>query len=275
LLLGATSHLAHVEVGSKAPAYNPTMHVEHLGDGGPRVLLVHGGIVPGWQTWEAQRPLAEHYRLVVPHRPGYPPNAPGEGVDFASQARAIADLIEPDTHLVGHSYGGVIALLAAALVPEQVRSLTVIEPPAFGLVRGEPSVEELIGRLDPLFANDALSAREFFLLFAAVVGATPRLPEVLPPETEASIAASRLEPLPWQATIPLDAMAAIGRPTLVFSGGHNAAFDAVCDFIAERLDGERVVIAGRGHSVQRTGEPFNTRLRSFIDAASQSAHPLR
>ena len=37
----------------------------------------------------------------------------------------------PDgVHLVGHSYGGVIALLAAAAVPERVRSLTVIEPPA-------------------------------------------------------------------------------------------------------------------------------------------------
>ena len=34
--------------------------------------------------------------------------------------------------VVGHSYGGVIALLAAARRPELVRSLTVIEPPAFG-----------------------------------------------------------------------------------------------------------------------------------------------
>lgn len=245
------------------------MYVEHLGERGPRLLLVHGGIVPGWQTWEAQRPLAEHYRLVVPHRPGYPPNPPGEGVDFASQSRAIAELIDPGTHLVGHSYGGVVSLLAAASVPERVRSLTVIEPPAFGLVRGQPAVEELIGRLAPLFTDEALPAREFFLRFAAVVGATPRLPDVLPPETQASINASRVEPLPWQADISLDAVAAARRPTLVFSGGHNPAFDAVCDLIADRLAAERVVIAGRAHSVQRTGEPFNTRLRTFIDAAER------
>jgi pimeloyl-ACP methyl ester carboxylesterase len=247
------------------------MYVESLGERGRRVLLVHGGIVPGWQTWEAQRPLGAHYRLVVPHRPGYPPNPPGEGVDFESQSQAIAELVEPGTHLVGHSYGGVISLLAAALVPERIDSLTVIEPPAFGLVRGHPAVEELIGRLGPLFADDDLPAREFFARFAAVVAATPHLPEVLPPETEASITASRREPLPWQATIPLDAIAAAGRPTLVFSGGHNAAFDAVCDLIADRLGGERVVITGRGHSVQRTGEPFNTRLRAFLDATSQGA----
>ena len=268
--------------GAKSGAYTilstPTlraMYVEHLGERGPRLLLVHGGIVPGWQTWEAQRPLAEHYRLVVPHRPGYPPNPPDEGVDFEAQSNAIAELIEPGTHLVGHSYGGVISLLAAALVPERVRSLTVIEPPAFGLVRGHPAVEELIGRLGPLFSNGALPAREFFLAFAAVVAATPHLPDVLPPETQASITASRLEPLPWQAIIPLDAIAAAGRPTLVYSGGHNAAFDAVCDLIADRLGGERVVITGRGHSVQRTGEPFNMRLRTFVDAASQRTDSSR
>ena len=242
-----------------------SMHVEYAGDSGPRLLLVHGGIVPGWQTWEAQRPLGGAYRLVVPHRPGYPPNPPREGVDFESQAQAIAALIEPRTHVVGHSYGGVISLLAVALVPERVRSLTVIEPPAFGLVRGDPVVEALIARLAPLFADSSLSARDFFLRFAAAVSATPKLPETLPPEIEASIEASRIEPLPWTAAIPLDAIRVAGISTLVFSGGHSPAFDAVCDLIADRLMADCETITGRGHSVQRTGDPFNARLRAFID----------
>ena len=240
------------------------MHVEYLGQAEPRVLLVHGGIVPGWQTWEAQRPPAGEFRPVVPHRPGYPPNAPGEGIDFESQAQAIADLIEPRTHVVGHSYGGVVSLLATALVPDCVRSLTVIEPPAFGLARGDPAVEQLIGRLEPIFADSSLPAREFFLRFASIVGATPRLPDVLPSETEASITASRIEPLPWNAEIRLDALARAGLPALVFSGGHDAAFDAVSELIADRLGAEHVVITGRAHSVQRTGPPFNERLRAFL-----------
>ena len=37
--------------------------------------------------------------------------------------------------------------------------------------------------------------------------------------------------------------------------------------IHTRLGAEREVISGRGHSVQRTGEPFNERLQAFIDAA--------
>src|SRR5262245_18604333 len=143
-----------------------TMYVEQLGEHGPRLLLVHGGIVPGWQTWEAQRPLASQYRLVVPHRPGYPPNPPGEGSDLEPPSQAIADLIEPGTDVVGHSYGGVASLLAATLVPERVRSLTVIEPPALGLVRGQPVVEDLISRLEPIYGDRSMSAREFVLRFA-------------------------------------------------------------------------------------------------------------
>ena len=50
-------------------------------------------------------------RLVVPHRTGYPPNPPLERIDFEVQAGEIAELVEPGTHLVGHSYGGVVSLL--------------------------------------------------------------------------------------------------------------------------------------------------------------------
>ena len=50
-------------------------------------------------------------RLVVPHRAGYPPNPPHERIDFEVQAGEIAELIEPGTHLVGHSYGGMVSLV--------------------------------------------------------------------------------------------------------------------------------------------------------------------
>ncbi len=87
------------------------MYVERLGESGPTVVLVHGSVTPGWATWDAQRPLADRYRLVVPHRTGYPPNPPLERIDFEVQAGEIAELIEPGTHLVGHSYGGMVSLV--------------------------------------------------------------------------------------------------------------------------------------------------------------------
>lgn len=243
------------------------MYVERAGESGPRILLVHGSILPGWRTWRDQRPLARRYRLVVPHRPGYPPNPPLERIDFDVQAAEIAELIEPGTHVVGHSYGGVVALLAAALARERVRSLTVVEPPAFGIARGEPTVEVLVERLLALAADPARSPREFLLRFAALVGTAPSLPDPLPPATVAAARATMAERWPWEAEIPFEALRAAAFPKLVFSGAHSAPFDAVCDVLVERLPAERSVIGGAGHLVQRSGEPFNRRLCAFIDAA--------
>ncbi len=243
------------------------MYVEHEGTAGPRVLLVHGSVLPGWGTWHAQRPLADRFRLVVPHRTGYPPNPPLDRIDFEVQARELVELIEPGTHVVGHSYGGVVSLLAAALVPDRVRSLTVIEPPAFGVARGVPDVDGMVARIAPILGDTGLLPREFLLAFTSTVGATPNLPDPLPPAVEASARATMVERPPWEAQIPFAALASARFPKLVFSGGHNAAFDAVCDVLVERLPAERAVIPGKGHSVQRTGEPFNRRLVEFVESA--------
>ena len=124
------------------------MHVELLGSG-PRVVLVHGSVTNGTMTWGEQRALADRYTLVIVDRPGYPPNEPEARIDFEEQAAAIAELVQPGDHLVGHSYGGVISLLAAARVAERLRSLTVAEPPAFGVARGHAAVEEFLAQHTP------------------------------------------------------------------------------------------------------------------------------
>jgi len=53
----------------------------------------------------------------------------------------------------------------------------------------------------------------------------------------------------------LDALAGAPFPKLVVWGAHDAAFEAVCDVLAARLQAERAVIPGVGHGVQRTGAP--------------------
>ena len=78
-----------------------------------------------------------------------------------------------------------------------------------------------------------------------------------------------VERYPWTAEIPLDELAATPFPKLVVSGGHSAAFDAVCDVLEERLGAERAVLPGAGHAVQRLGEPFNDVLAHFVERAEQ------
>jgi pimeloyl-ACP methyl ester carboxylesterase len=111
-----------------------------------RVVLVHGSVGTGAATWSAQAPLAGRFELVVVERSGYPPNPPQERIDFDEQAEELHEILRPGDHLVGHSYGGGIALLAAP--GARLRSLTVNEPPAFSLARGEPAVEEFLSRME-------------------------------------------------------------------------------------------------------------------------------
>jgi pimeloyl-ACP methyl ester carboxylesterase len=55
---------------------------------------------------------------------------------------------------------------------------------------------------------------------------------------------------PWEAVIPLDAIAALDMPTLVVSGAHHPAFDAICDVLERALLAQRLVIRGHGHNPQ-------------------------
>jgi len=73
----------------------------------------------------------------------------------------------------------------------------------------------------------------------------------------------------WEADIPLDALAAAPFPKLVVSGDHNAAFEAVCDVLEERLAAERAGLPGAGHSIPRA-PGFNDLLADFIN---RSQHP--
>jgi pimeloyl-ACP methyl ester carboxylesterase len=229
-----------------------------------RVVLVHGSVGNGPATWSAVQPLAERYELVVPNRGGYPPNPPLERIDFEQQAEELAPLLRDGSHLVGHSYGGVIALLIAARHPDRVRSLTVNEPPAFGVARGRPEVEQLVAGLAEHMVSGPSDPRAFLDGFRALVGFAANVPDPLPPELEQGVRALMVERPPWEAELPLDELAATPFPKLVVSGAHNPAFDAVCDVLEERLDAERAVLPGAGHSLPRA-PGYPERLKTFLD----------
>jgi pimeloyl-ACP methyl ester carboxylesterase len=230
----------------------------------PRLLLVHGSVVNAELTWGAQKPLADRFEIVAPNRRGFPPGPDVERVDFEDEAVWLERFLEPGTHLVGHSYGGVISLLAAARRPELLRSLTVIEPPAFGIARGRPGVDEFIARIEEHWTNGPRDPGEFLRGFLGLVGSSIP-PGDLSPELLQGARTLMVERSPAEAVIPFDELAGAPFPKLVVSGAHHPAFDAVCDVLEERLGAERAVLPGAGHSVQRLGEPFNDLLTSFVE----------
>jgi pimeloyl-ACP methyl ester carboxylesterase len=234
----------------------------------PRLLLVHGSVVNGDTTWAAQRPLAERFELVVPNRRGFPPGPDVARVDFEDEAVWLDRYLEPGTHLVGHSYGGVIALLAAARRPELLRSLVVVEPPCLGVARGNPVVDAYEAR-SALLWQETQDPAAFLRGFLVGVGASVP-PGELSPGLLQGARTLMVERHPWEAEIPLDALAQTSFPKLVVSGAHSEPFDIVCDVLEAGLGADRAVLPGAGHSVQRLGEPFNELLAAFVERAEQT-----
>jgi pimeloyl-ACP methyl ester carboxylesterase len=233
-----------------------------------RLLLVHGSVVNAELTWSAQRPLAERFEIVAPNRRGFPPGPEVDNVDFEDEAVWLDRFVEPGTHLVGHSYGGVIALLAAVRNPELLRSLTVIEPPAFGAARGIPAADEFMARVEEHWANGPRDPGEFLRGFLSLVGSSAPSGRFTP-ELLQGARTLMVERPPSEAVIPFAELSRAPFPKLVVSGGHSAAFEALCDLLAERLGAERAILPGARHSVQRLGTPFNELLTEFVGRADE------
>jgi len=217
-----------------------------------RLVLIHGSVTNAGRSWPRQGPLAERFELVAPNRPGFWPNPPVERVDFDADAAWLRGLVAPGDHVVAHSYGGVAALVAAPSLP--LASLTVIEPPAFAIARGDPAVEAWLATYFELTSVDG---------FLAHVGAPLRLVDPLPPDLAQGAEALLRERPPTEAEIPLEPLP---YPVLVVTGGHEQAFEAVGDVLARELHASRAVLPGTGHAVQNA-PGFNEALVAFVDAA--------
>jgi pimeloyl-ACP methyl ester carboxylesterase len=250
------------------------IHVNRWGTGSP-VLLVHGGSqggpAGGEDQWSAQRPLAdEGWELVLPDRPGHG-RSPSRGPeDFELDAVWAAELLGDGAHLVGHSYGAVIALYATCLRPEAVRSLTLIEPPIFSVAAGDPDVEAFRARLarasatkNPLLALGRLMRTLKIPMRQMEPKPTPKhifrmakhFQTMRPPDT-------------WDASAAVASVNGAEIPVLVVTGGWSPGFEVIADRLAEQTGGRRLIIRAGHHFPQMAGEPagdeFNQALRTFL-----------
>jgi pimeloyl-ACP methyl ester carboxylesterase len=240
------------------------LEVTRLGSG-PAVLLIHGSVVGASRTWRHQLALAEHWTLNLPNRPGFGASPALPRGDFEAEAPLMAELIGDGAHVVGHSYGAVIALYAAALRPDAVRSLTISEPGCLRVAQGDARVDGQIAGGELLYERGAaLEPLEFLRSFRGGVGSTHPTPQQLSGELLDGARLLMLERPPWEADPPLEDLRRADFPKLVISGGHSSVFEAVCDAVAARLNAQRSVISGRGHTIPASGARYNARLEAFL-----------
>lgn len=134
------------------------VNVETYGEGDRHVVALHCslGRAAGWLPVSKLLPDAT---FTAPDWPGHGKSAPWAGHGLMRDAAVdIADRAVGDrtVDLIGHSYGGIIALDFATKHPERVRSLTLIEP-IFLAIAGQddrPILESYLQQMQPHF--DAL-----------------------------------------------------------------------------------------------------------------------
>ncbi len=231
---------------------------------GPRAVLVHGAMSNGPSTWRAQRELAQDWTLIIPNRRGYAPNPPIMREDYDADAHDVVSLLGAGAHLVGHSIGGLVAMLAAARSPEAVRSLCLIEPAAHALATDQPDVAADIAIVEQLLLKaPGITPREFLVERLASMGpGIPAPPDPLPEDMEQHVRLLMRATPYWKWDLPVAQLVDAGWAKVVISGGHDAAQEAVSDATAKAIRAERLTLAGAGHLVQRA-PGFNDLLRGI------------
>lgn len=114
---------------------------------GPPVVLVHGGAATH-RYWDGVlRELPDKYRTVAPDLFGCGSTSSWTGATIlghdqeALLIRSVIDAVGHPVHLVGHSYGAAACLRAAISSPENIQSMTLIEPPIYRLLKQAQEVE--------------------------------------------------------------------------------------------------------------------------------------
>jgi len=226
------------------------------------VLLLHSHGMSARQWRRLERALVERGdRAVVPDLLGHgsaPPWPDGVPVHFHHEVAALAPhLTEAGerVHLIGHSYGGLLALQLAAAHPGAVASLAVYDPVAWGVIAGDddPAVRADAARVHFGWSDDPDRQRAWFRGFVDYwqgVGAWDQLR----PENRAEFErVGRVIHDGARALVadrtPASAYAGIAAPALLMTGTETPVTERrVVDVLAATLPRARLeVIEGAGH----------------------------
>ena len=276
------------------------LHVTRWGKDGPHVLLIHGGVQGGLgggpSTFAGQEALAQRgWQLDLPDRPGFGASPTRGPEDMEADAAWIADMLGDHAFLIGHSWGGAEALLAAARRPDAVRGLVLVEPALQNLLLGSPRVgaDPALRASAEQFGGVIMTAKtpaDYALGFGRVLGtadtgSTTTGTAMASLQADPAAAArfgcallqARMAPPPVLRKAA-ERVAQAGIPTLVISGGWSPFFDAVGETAAELTHGRHVIVRSPNHFVQlsSSGE-FNEVVNAFLRQAehTRSSPPAR
>jgi pimeloyl-ACP methyl ester carboxylesterase len=162
----------------------------HIDGTGTAIVLLHSSMSSNKQWRALIERLRGSYRLIAIDLYGYGETpAPSSGrLTLDDEAQLVRSALEAALrpgerfHLVGHSYGGVVALQLAQGLPTRLRSLTLYEPIPFHLLpAADPVMDELLAIQRQVEASlarhDAGAGVASFVDYWSGAGAFARMPD--------------------------------------------------------------------------------------------------
>lgn len=248
-----------------------SLHLVRAG-AGESIVLVHG-TMGSKEDWFVVMPsLLADFEVTAFDRRGR--GRSGDGPEYAIEREiqdvlAVIDASNPPVHLIGHSFGAVLALLVAARASERVDTLVVYEPPVGEVT---PAGDELLDDLDTALATGDLdTAVRTFAAMANITGVelqSHRSNDRVWARLQDAVRSAGREIRAAKAVLPLDnhILGSIPASTLVLLGSEqeDATYSSVSQ-LAEQLSCGRL---GRvpGHHLALVFEPdaFARTIRSFL-----------
>jgi pimeloyl-ACP methyl ester carboxylesterase len=247
------------------------------------VVALHSGGLSSRQWLKLSALLAPRHRILAPDFLGcggssaWPEGTPYRfSVETSLVVELISTLDEP-VHLVGHSFGGLVALHAALEVPARVRSLTLFEPVAFALLaeQQDPQAAALLREMGALVTADVEPGSAAWLRRFVDWWQGAGTWESLPQQAKAQFLATGPKVALEVASLLLDQtgsaqLSHLPTPTLVLrSEASPLAERRTCELLAAVLPRGRLEqVDGTGHLAPVThAAQVNARIAAHIDAS--------
>jgi pimeloyl-ACP methyl ester carboxylesterase len=257
---------------------------------GAALLLLHGGM-GDLGSWPHQiRALSPRYRVIAYSRRRSHPNRNGDAPcahfadclneDVDDFLALQAELQAGPAHLVGTSYGALLALAVALRAPDQIASLVLAEPPLLQWARATESGERLYGAFIDGVWRAAAEAFGLGLLDHAMELLTDgmwgrpmfrswsdeRIDAAMRNAAAMKTLTQSLDPFP---DIERSAVACLTMPTLLVQGANTSALhrQVMEELVHVMRDARRAGIPFAGHgSPNENPDEFNEAVVRFLDA---------
>lgn len=257
----------------------PLMEREVSGRGDPLVLSPGG--LTGWLSWIPHMETLAESRKVIRlqlHNVAYGlsdvPLPPAYSLDFevVSLGKTLDTMDIQQADFAGWSYGAAIILSYAIRHPNRVRSLTLIEPPAFWVLRSQgPLSQDILDEqsFTKTLATDNVTSEQL-VRFCHFAGFVPEDvdPRSLPPweswfKHRQSL---RFGDTPFQHEDSIELVRRFQKPVLMIKGeGSRTYYHDIIDILAEKFPHAYTATFPGGHAPHIVSmQPFMERFIQFL-----------